>query len=141
MATAEAPARDIAGEQVASIIALLDAAKNSPCDIKLWADRYENGIAEHAVRLWASANATPLTDRTHEYPDDGYSIRTLSIQLHANNYSRGEVTVQWNSVPLTLPQPVPGVVIRMPRIARIEEPEEPASLDEAAARFSLLELD
>ena len=157
MATAESPSPtvDLAGEQVAGVLALLDAAKRLGCytNITLWAEHYEDGIAEHALRLWASANALPLVDHTHEYIDSGYSIRSLEVRLDAQKLMHGCARVQWPSVPLALPQPVPGVVIEPPvdsviplpvaepRIAQVVEPAQPASIDEACTRFSLLELD
>lgn len=159
MATATTPTQDRASEQVAGVLALLDAAKNlgGYKTITLFAEHYEDGIAEHALRLWASANGLPLEDLTNEYPEHGYSIRSIEAKCHPTNLMEGHVRVQWRSVPLAPPavapvatettEPAPSNVVPLPPapapapVDAVVERAQPRDLDDAAARFSLLELD
>lgn len=104
MATAASPiqGQDRAGEQAANIIALLDAAKKARTYITmtLFVEHFDEGVAEYAFRLWASANQTKLEEQTNEYPESGYSIRSLALQLDPEDVMLGHVRLQWKSVPL-----------------------------------------
>lgn len=113
---------DITGEQVANILTVLDAVKalGARTGLTLWAKNFDDGIAEHALRLWASANGFRLDDVTHAYPADGYTIRTLSLSEYAL-----DIRVQWPSVAIVeTREPAPGVVIQLPaEPAAAEQPK------------------
>lgn len=122
------------------IFAMLDAAKalGRYFMFTIFADNFEEGIAEYAIRLWASANGRTLEEQINDYPD--YTIRTLSV---GHTYEQGSISLHFP--PERKAQPAPAVVdTEAPPPNVIVPPADtwhPADPDDAITRFSLLELD
>jgi hypothetical protein len=143
-AAAIAPAQLTEAER---IFALLDAGKKLGLyhTITLFAHHFEEGIAEYALLLWASANGCKLEDKTSRYPD-GSSIRAVGLYFDPGDMMKGAASLQWDRVeaPVELREPVPGIVIAVPAEpppAPTNDNTKPAALDDSATRFSLLEID
>jgi hypothetical protein len=144
----ERQAIPLVNSEAERIFALLDAGKRLGIyhHVSLFAHHFVEGIAEYAIRLWASANSCKLEERNDRY-EDGSSIRCIRFDFDPNDLMRGCVSLQWDRVeaPVELREPVPGIVIAVPA----EPPAAPtndntkpaAALDDSATRFSLLEID
>jgi hypothetical protein len=146
MATAADPAHTrqpipIVDTEAERIFAILDAGKKLGAyhHTTLFAKHFEDGTAEYALRLWASANGLSLKDATSVY-EDGSTIRTMCVDFDPNNLMAGCASLQWDRVaaPVEVREPAPGVVITPP-VETWRPSDAPA--DDASIRFSLLEVD
>lgn len=146
MATAQAPAPQL--DEATRILAFLDAANKlgAYAQLSLFSDQFSDAdVLEYALTLWASANQRWLVQRFEDY-NDGKRYRFLDLvcagDADATRMDAARITVHFPGEPVVeVREPAPGVVIQLPVTPPVTEPAQPRDLDEAAARFSLLELD
>lgn len=112
---------DPAGHQVECIFAMLDAAKalGGALSIAIHASAYEPGIAEHAVRLFASGHGLPIRDIRHVTDE----VESRWLELSFDKLGAARVNVHLPPRPLVY-RPAPGVVIELPRTDRDAEQME-----------------
>lgn len=114
----ESAYRDLAGHQVECIFAMLDAAKalGGALSLSIHATAYEPGIAEHAVRLWASGHGIAIRDVRHVTNE----VESRWLELAFDPAGAVRVNVHLPPRALTI-EPAPGVVIELPRTERDAE--------------------
>lgn len=94
----EPPERDL--DASAILIAFLDTASQLPGykSLRLFPADYPEGVAEHVLRLWASARQLPLEERTYTF-EDGRTMRLVEVKFSAKQQALGHVTLQWPAQP------------------------------------------
>jgi hypothetical protein len=95
-AAALAPLDHFRERAFAGIVDLLDSAADLSGYklVSLFADRYPDGLAEHAIRTWAGSRNLKVAEYSWDW--DGKIGRTIEVEIGANGRD-GVISLQWGA--------------------------------------------